>query len=183
MKHNSVQSKNLILILAAAVCLTLLFAWWNGKSPERLAREGRKESAPLIRAETEVLAPNIVLIDGDGRRVKLRTLYNDRPVCLYFWHPWNANTADGLDMLQEFRDTWGDGVYVCAVTLTGRREEADRFIAKKGYTFLTYTADAGVLREYAVKELPVWIMIDKGGRILDKSEHMTLRQGLYDFSK
>lgn len=77
----------------------------------------------------------------------------------------------------------GDGVYVCAVTLTGRREEADRFIAKKGYTFLTYTADAGVLRDYAVKALPVWIMIDKGGRMLDKSEHMTLRQGLYDFSK
>jgi len=54
---------------------------------------------------------------------------------------------------------------------------------KKGYTFLTYTADAGVLRDYAVKALPVWIMIDKGGRMLDKSEHMTLRQGLYDFSK
>lgn len=182
MMKRSGNIKTAVLLLTGALCICLLFAWWNGKSPSRLEREGRKETAPVIRAETEVLAPNIILADADGKRLKLRELYNEKPVCLYFWHPWNENTAIGLGLLQELQEKEGNRIYVCAVTLDGRREEAYAYIEKKGYTFLSYTTDVRTLREYAIKAPPVWICIDKGGKIKDKSEDMTIKKLLYILS-
>ena len=96
----SEKRKNIIFFGLAFICLVLLFAWWPGKDPARIDMEGRKDTADLIRSETEVLAPDILLKTRSGEIVRLRTLYNEKPVCLYFWHPWTEYSKEGLNTLE-----------------------------------------------------------------------------------
>ena len=49
----SEKRKNIIFFGLAFVCMVLLFAWWPGKDPARIDMEGRKDTADLIRSETE----------------------------------------------------------------------------------------------------------------------------------
>lgn len=81
----------------SVVCLV---AW---ERSARIDMEGRKDTADLIRSETEVLAPDILLKTRSGEIVRLRTLYNEKPVCLYFWHPWTEYSKEGLDTLEDVK--------------------------------------------------------------------------------
>ena len=145
--------------------------------------EGRKDTADLIRSETEVLAPDILLKTRSGETVRLRTLYNEKPVCLYFWHPWTEYSREGLDTLEDVKKKTGDSVYICAVMTDGTAADGYAYIDVKKYDFLSYHTDIRSWREFIIKSPPVWIIIDKGGRIKDKADSLTELQILTSLAK
>lgn len=77
-------TKTKILSLVAAVCVVLSLFFWPEKEPDAYSSATIEAAEEVSRAETEMLAPDERLYGSNGE-VRLQNLYNEKPVCLFFW--------------------------------------------------------------------------------------------------
>jgi peroxiredoxin/outer membrane lipoprotein-sorting protein len=112
-------------------------------------------------------APDFRLTDLDGRPHRLRN-YRGKVVLLDFWASWCTPCRKELPTIEKLHREYGSkGLVVLAVN-----SEADKvarsFVKKYGYTFTVLTdVEGSVFGDYAVSSIPVTIVIDREGLIVD----------------
>ena len=93
--------KKKIVVLLTLLCIGLTIGYLPEPYPHVLTKEEIKEAESVSRSQTEVLAPNVSLIDQAGHTVSMQSLYNKKPVLLYFWMSWSdmAGNREGMCIL------------------------------------------------------------------------------------
>ena len=160
--------KKKIVVLLTLLCIGLTIGYLPEPYPHVLTKEEIKEAESVSRSQTEVLAPNVSLIDQAGHTVSMQSLYNKKPVLLYFWMSWSDMAAKELPVLDDMYRQQGRDVYFVIVCLD--RGDAARQRIESGwcYDMPLYFASMETAGTYNVYEVPQWIMIDRGGTIQEK---------------
>lgn len=109
--------KKKIVVLLTLLCIGLTIGYLPEPYPHVLTKEEIKEAESVSRSQTEVLAPNVSLIDQAGHTVSMQSLYNKKPVLLYFWMSWSDMAAKELPVLDDMYRQQGRDVYFVIVCL------------------------------------------------------------------
>lgn len=107
--------KKKIVVLLTLLCIGLTIGYLPEPYPHVLTKEEIKEAESVSRSQTEVLAPNVSLIDQAGHTVSMQSLYNKKPVLLYFWMSWSDMAAKELPVLDDMYRQQGRDVYFVIV--------------------------------------------------------------------
>ena len=108
------RTKTKVLVCLAAVCVVLSLFFWPEKEPDAYSSATIEAAEEVSRAETEMLAPDERLYGEDGD-VRLQDLYNQKPVCLFFWAVWSDDSLKNLALLEEMYQKYGADVTFVAV--------------------------------------------------------------------
>ncbi len=92
--------KTKILVGLACICLILTAFFWPGKEEDAYSSGVVREAEEISERETEMLAPDEVLLSPNGD-IRLQTLYNQKPVCLFFWASWSGDSLRQLAILEK----------------------------------------------------------------------------------
>ncbi len=114
-------------------------------------------------------APNFAATSLDGRKVSVSSL-RGRPILLDFRAAWCDPCSDALPELQRIhRRHTGSGLVVVSVGLDADAEGMRRLAAQRRIAWPVVAFGQGmkdpVARAYSVQSLPMWYLIDRGGRI------------------
>ena len=162
--------KNKVIAFLAIVCLVLISLFWPGKD-ENIAKDAdKKEAQEVTKAETESLARNVILCNQDGEDIKIRDLYNEKPVYLLFWMPWSELCLNQLDNVEAIYQQYEGRVYFVILSSEGHEADIQSIIKKRGYDLPFYYADMSVLSEYNVSEVPQSVMISRYGQIHERHQ-------------
>jgi len=160
--------KKKIVVLLTLLCIGLTIGYLPEPSPHVLTKEEIKEAESVSRSQIEVLAPNVSLIDQAGHTVSMQSLYNKKPVLLYFWMSWSDMAAKELPVLDDMYRQQGRDVYFVIVCLDRGDAARQRIESGWSYDMPLYFASMETAGTYNVYEVPQWIMIDRGGTIREK---------------
>ena len=160
--------KKKIVVLLTLLCIGLTIVYLPEPYPHVLTKEEIKEAESVSRSQTEVLAPNVSLIDQAGHTVSMQSLYNKKPVLLYFWMSWSDMAAKELPVLDDMYRQQGRDVYFVIVCLDRGDAARQRIESGWSYDMPLYFASMETAGTYNVYEVPQWIMIDRGGTIREK---------------
>ena len=160
--------KKKIVVLLTLLCIGLTIGYLPEPYPHVLTKEEIKEAESVSRSQTEVLAPNVSLIDQAGHTVSMQSLYNKKPVLLYFWMSWSDMAAKELPVLDDMYRQQGRDVYFVIVCLDRGDAARQRIESGWSYDMPLYFASMETAGTYNVYEVPQWIMIDRGGTIREK---------------
>lgn len=160
--------KKKIVVLLTLLCIGLTIGYLPEPYPHVLTKEEIKEAESVSRSQTEVLAPNVSLIDQAGHTVSMQFLYNKKPVLLYFWMSWSDMAAKELPVLDDMYRQQGRDVYFVIVCLDRGDAARQRIESGWSYDMPLYFASMETAGTYNVYEVPRWIMIDRGGTIREK---------------
>ncbi|WP_158570614.1 TlpA disulfide reductase family protein [Megasphaera sp. AM44-1BH] len=160
--------KKKIVVLLTLLCIGLTIGYLPEPYPHVLTKEEIKEAESVSRSQTEVLAPNVSLIDQAGHTVSMQSLYNKKPVLLYFWMSWSDMAAKELPVLDDMYRQQGRNVYFVIVCLDRGDAARQRIESGWSYDMPLYFASMETAGTYNVYEVPQWIMIDRGGTIREK---------------
>ena len=161
--------KKKIVVLLTLLCIGLTIGYLPEPYPHVLTKEEIKEAESVSRSQTEVLAPNVSLIDQAGHTVSMQSLYNKKPVLLYFWMSWSDMAAKELPVLDDMYRQQGRDVYFVIVCLDRGDAARQRIESGWSYDMPLYFASMETAGTYNVYEVPQWIMIDRGGTIPGKA--------------
>lgn len=137
-----------------------------------MAEEPAQDSEPMEEQSTTVqsVAADLQLKTLDGTTVSLKDLYQDKPVYLNFWASWCPPCVKEMPHIQSLQDKYGDKINVVAVTVDENSADAAAFVKKAGLTMPIYTGDLKAMASaYGLSAIPVSIIIDKDGNILDQT--------------
>mgnify|MGYP000113899168 CR=1 FL=1 len=107
--------KTKILAGLACICLILTVFFWPGKEEDAYSSDVVREAEDVSERETEMLAPDEVLQAPDGRDIRLQALYNQKPVCLFFWASWSSDSLRQLAILEKACAQYGQDVYFVTI--------------------------------------------------------------------
>lgn len=176
--------KKWILALLALICLVLMVLFWPGKEKDAFSTDEITAASDISRAETEVLAANIQLTTAAGEDVTLQQLYNRKPVCLFFWAPWQADSQQVLANLAEAYAAYGQQIYFVPVVFPNELGEGAALYEKKGYSLPLYQASASAADAENVSSMPHIFFIARGGRIIQQEKKaVTKKQLAYALAK
>lgn len=170
--------KNKLLFFLTAVCLVLSFFFWPARQEEPFSSAALEKAAEETRADTEMLAPNAHLTDEKGRDVTLQTLYNQKPLCLFFWAAWSKDSRQELAYLHELFATYGQDIDFVTVSLGTQAAENQAYCQEKGYALPCYTAPIAIARDYDVSSVPRVIFIKRGGQVKRAYDQVLSRRQL-----
>ena len=85
--------------------------------------------------------------DGD---VRLQDLYNQKPVCLFFWAVWSDDSLKNLALLEEMYQKYGADVTFVAVPTGPDADKGAAYCRKKGYGIPVYGGDGQLFRDYGI---------------------------------
>lgn len=160
--------KNRIIAVLAAGCLAYFCCFWMGTDREAVLEAYEKKAEDAMLADTEILAHNGQIRRMDGQEEELKTLYNDKPVLLYFWMPWSDDSKKGLPLVENIYRIYGQDVHVVALVVGSAGDEAASFWQYHECAMPFYTGELTVADDYNVYEVPQFVMIRKGGAIADR---------------
>lgn len=163
--HENHRMKNRILAVLSAVLCVLMIWFWTGKDENAFSSEEIKQAERISQVETEVLAPNAAMETIDGRDVQMKDLYNKKPVYVFFWMPWSDESKKQLPIIESLYKKYGEQVYFVVVSIGSTKKDAQRFCHQSPYTMPFYTAVIAMASDYNVYEVPLSMMIAKGGTI------------------
>ena len=158
------RTKTKVLVCLAAVCVVLSLFFWPEKEPDAYSSATIEAAEEVSRAETEMLAPDERLYGEDGD-VRLQDLYNQKPVCLFFWAVWSDDSLKNLALLEEMYQKYGADVTFVAVPTGPDADKGAAYCRKKGYGIPVYGGDGQLFRDYGIADVPQVIFIARGGQM------------------
>jgi len=112
-------------------------------------------------------APGFTLPDRDQKEVTLKSLQG-KPVMLCFWTTYCEGCLSEMDLIRPLYDKYKDGIHFVSISADKYFSKMTRFInLKKDYvwTFLNTGEHPEVLKDYDVRSYPLFVLIDKEGKI------------------
>lgn len=147
--------------------MTDVRALWTGA-----ALAGLLAVAGAVSAATQLVgaeAPDFVLKSVQGRNLRLSE-YRGEVVMLSFWATWCGDCRAQLEKLGEMHDRYADaGLELLAVSLDQSARQVNAATAAAAYPVL-HDASGEVGRLYDVAQMPVMVLIDRGGVVREVYE-------------
>ena len=150
------------------------------RGPAKTEQEVSEDPGNDTAAEEK--APDFTVLDADGNKVNLSSLFG-QPIVLNFWASWCGPCQSEMP---EFNDAYselkGKVLFVMVDLTDGSRETVDvakAFIRQKGFSFPVYfdtMSDAA--DTYGITAIPTTYFIDSRGRIAAKAVGMIDRESL-----
>lgn len=168
------NKKKIFLWLAIAFTLLLvlasvLYQYLLGKNKsDNLASSGSDGTNTENTQQTDqILAPNFVVFDANGRRVSLSD-FRGKPTVVNFWASWCGPCRMEMPEFEAIYQRMGDSIHFLMVNMTDGSsetfEKASSFIADSGYTFpVYYDTEFSAAITYGVTSLPATYFIDADG--------------------
>lgn len=113
-------------------------------------------------------APSFSLPElGSGRTTELASL-RGRPVLLNFWATWCPDCVEELPALEALHKRRApEGLAVLGINLDDApAKDAPPYLKKLGVTYPQLIGDKAVTARYAVRGLPVTVLVDAEGRLV-----------------
>ncbi len=113
-------------------------------------------------------APNFDLRTIDGDKINLKT-YAGKPVFLNFWASWCRPCMKKMDKLKAFqKELEAKGVVFLNVSFDRKEDVWKETISKNNYegvhVFLSEGTDSAIAKDYNVRAIPQFYLIDKNGK-------------------
>jgi thiol-disulfide isomerase/thioredoxin len=116
-------------------------------------------------------APEIPLLDLDGRPAGSVADFKGEAVVLNFWATWCKPCQIELPELQKIaRERAGQKVRIITVNLDAKGETAKKYIEKKKMDLPAYRVKPEVVRALNLQSVPVTIVFDPKGQVADSWE-------------
>ena len=114
-----------------------------------------------------VEAPEFALPDLTGKIVRLKEL-RGRHVFLNFFATWCGPCREEMPAMERLHQTYGGkGLVILAVDLEESAARVGKFVKELRLTFpAVLDGDGAVSRAFAVRGLPITVLVDRDGRIL-----------------
>ena len=160
-----INIKTKILAGLACICLILTAFFWPGKEEDAYSSDVVREAEDVSERETEMLAPDEVLQAPDGRDIRLQALYNQKPVCLFFWASWSSYSLRQLAILEKACAQYGQDVYFVTIPVGPDTADSRAYIHQQGYALPVYSTQKQMLHDYVVHQVPQLIFIACGGQM------------------
>ncbi len=112
-------------------------------------------------------APGFALPDRDQKEVALKNLQG-KPVLICFWTTYCEGCLSEMDLMRPLYDKYKDGIHFVSISADKYFSKMVHFIdLKKDYvwTFLNTGEHPEVLKDYDVRSYPLFVLIDKEGKI------------------
>ena len=106
----------------------------------------------------------------DGAAFDAATLAG-KPAILWFWAPWCATCASEAQSINDLKDEYGDRLAILGIAGMGDNKAMHQFVSDLEVTKVPNLDDQkGVLwKRFGITEQSTYVLVDKAGRILDKS--------------
>lgn len=170
--------KKKIVLFLVLLCLGITVGYLPEPWPYVTTPADIKEAKAVSRSRTETLAHDILMTDRGGDLIQLKTLYNKKPVLLYFWMDWSGSAQKDFPLLEEMYRTYGRDIYFVPVCLHRDANAMHDLSNRWPYDMPVYTAGFKAANECNVYEVPMAIMIMRGGTILDTHKGQLERRWL-----
>jgi len=121
-------------------------------------------------------APAFELRDLSGKRVTLDS-YKGKPVLLDFWATWCAPCVYSIPLVQQLYDRHKlQGFTVLGLNMDDDPTEVYAFVKRMKVTYpILYAGQTAVPSDYALKGLPLFILIDSEGNIIKRYDGFSPR--------
>ena len=157
--------KKCISMVAVLTCLVFLTACGSEQKTDAVQQQPAGQTEKI---ETGMTAPDMELVAFDGKKEKLSALYADGPVFMNFWASWCPPCVREMPDIERAYNAYGTKIHFVSVNLDTKREDAQAFWQKGRFTMPLYGGDMNrVGKDYHITGIPVSVLIDKGGKILD----------------
>lgn len=175
--------KTKILVGLACICLILTAFFWPGKEEDAYSSDVVREAEEISERETEMLAPDEVLLSPNGD-IRLQTLYNQKPVCLFFWASWSGDSLRQLAILEKAYVQYGQDIYFVTIPVGPDTAASQAYVRQQGYGLPLYRAQKQMLREYGIHQVPQLFFIACGGQMTRPFDTvLNERQVTYEIKK
>ncbi len=112
-------------------------------------------------------APPFTLPDLEGRPVSLAS-FRGRVVILHFWATWCPVCRDEMPILEEAARARAAGLAVLGINLGEKKDRVAAYVRKQGIAFpVLLDARGKVASAYGVLSLPITLIIDRDGRLVE----------------
>lgn len=151
-----------ILVLSGLV----LGAWLVLGSPVLLPGAAAQTVTPSPTPQPTV---DFVVEDVNEREVHLSD-YRGSVVLVNFWATWCSPCKEEMPILDAYYQAYKDaGVVLLGVNVSDRPDEAAAFFEEAGYSFpLAFDPPGNVLIDLGARGLPVSLLVDEDGHLLEK---------------
>lgn len=117
--------------------------------------------------------PDFTALPPRGKQVKLSE-FRGKPILVVFWATWNKASVDELKALQAIERTYrASGLQIIGVNLDTDKGLMDKFLADCGIAWPQHFDGlgfrGGVVLEWGVPQLPVTVLIDRAGNLVNKN--------------
>jgi thiol-disulfide isomerase/thioredoxin len=108
------------------------------------------------------------LLDGSTLRLEQT---RGRPLLVLFWADWCPRGDPACDVLRQFDEIsrgYADRARFVSVDLGGSRDEAGKIMRDLGYRFAVIDDASGdVAKSWGVEAVPIWVLLDGDGRVVE----------------
>lgn len=171
------KTKNVIIsiLFILSLCGMIFFGW-----------RALQQDSPQVQT-TEILQlkegeqfPTVDLLDLSGEVVSSSILSDGKPMLFMEWASWCPDCQSQLPIIQELYQEYGDKVSFVLSNLSDERdprEQAERYIQEKGYSFPYYfDQDGKVKDQLGISSIPTSYLIDKDGKVVEIFDVVTAKE-------
>lgn len=124
-------------------------------------------------------APDFILKDLNGKKVRLSKVYKEGPVMLSFWSTWCKNCPDEMKHFQRFYDKYKkQGFTVLGISIDDNKtvSKVRPWVMGRRFTFpILFDTKHDAKQLYHVKPVPHSFLVDQKGQIV--YSHVGYRPG------
>jgi thiol-disulfide isomerase/thioredoxin len=130
-----------------------------------------------VASEPRTPAPDFVLHDATGAEVRLSD-YKGNVVLLDFWATWCAGCKQEIPYFIDFDASYRDkGLVSIGVALDDEGwKTVTPYLAEHPIPYHIVTSDAAIVKSYQLTNLPVTLLIDREGRIVERHAGIVPRE-------
>lgn len=156
-----------LLVLVCALTLACPAAMASGS-------EAKMMVAGLFGADTK--APDFELPDLNGNKISLGKYKGDRPVLFYFWATWCPYCMAAKPAITAIRkDIPEKSLEILAINVGGGDSVERLKKYQQGHPVpypILYDGDQKVSKSYNVQGIPLFVLVDKDGKVLYRSNEL-----------
>lgn len=140
----------------------------NSRFPEH-----RKVASNILFQKNNMIngakAPSIVLKDNDGNDVRIPEDFEGKYLYLGFWASWCETCLLEFIALNELHEKYKDNFVVVNISTDRHMQIYESFVKNTDYPWINlhFNHDFRLLDTYHVKSLPLFVLLDRQGRILE----------------